>query len=313
VKTWADLEKWLDEGTAWAKSTREVEWFWNASWHNWVFGIPYPEHMTLAFKDAPRSALADCWLGKRKFNDPDSPYRHFFEFWVKAKNKGWIPENMPSRLWEGDMEASYIAGKSVMMLHGPWVWDKAMAAGSPFAVAGHQEGLPATPPADGQEVWLQGALPPNIDNQWFMREGVQKLPIWPQIVKAWNWFWSPECVPMKAQVEGRWPLYKLDEPLELKGWQYMKVLKFIGDKEGPWPNTKFEQGWTGVVLSSPYRKKGSKGVFDWETNGNNAYVTDLFAGKITVQDCLDILQRNWEESFEGLPDPNLPTLPEVPG
>jgi len=313
VKTWADLEKWLDEGTAWAKSTKEVEWFWNQAWHNWVFGVCYPEHLPLAFADGSRQRAADCWVGKAKFNAPDSPYRHFFEFYLKAKEKGWIPDNMPSRLWEGDMEASYIAGKSVMMLHGPWVWDKAMAAGSPFATAGHQEGLPASPPADGQEVWLQGALPPNIDNQWFMREGVQKLPVWPQIVKAWNWFWSPEAVPLKSQVEGRVPLYKLDEPLELKGWQFSKVLKFIGDKEGPWPNTKFEQNWTGMVLASPYRKKGSKGVFDWESNGNNAVFTDLFAGKIAVQDALDILQKNWEESYEGLPAPNLPTLPAVPG
>jgi ABC-type glycerol-3-phosphate transport system substrate-binding protein len=313
VKTWADMEKWLDDGTAWAKSSGEVEWFWNQAWHNWVFGIPYPDHMTLPFKDGSRAALADCWLGKTKFNAPDSPYRHYFEFWLKAKDRGWVADNMPSRLWEGDMEASYIGGKSVMMLHGPWVWDKALAAGSPFALADHQDGLPPTPPADGQEVWLQAALPPNIDNQWWMREGEQQLPIWPQIVTAWNWFWSPPVIPMKSQAEGRVPLYKLDEPFDLQGPQYLKVLKHIGHPEGPWPNTKFEQGWTGVVLSSPYRKKGSKGVFDWEANANNAYFTDLFAGKLDVQGALDILQANWEESFEGLPDPNLPALPEVPG
>lgn len=313
VKTLADLEKWLDEGSAWAKSTDGVEWFWNQAWHNWVFGVGYAELTTLAFMDGARARTVDCWTGKAKFNAVDSPYRHYFEFWLKAKEKGWIPENMPSRLWEGDMEASYIGGKSVMMLHGPWVWDKALAAGSPFALADHQDGLPATPPADGQEIWLQGALPPNIDNQWWMREGEQQLPIWPQIVTAWNWFWSPPVIPMKAQAEGRSVLYKLDEELDLQGPQFQKVLKYIGDPDGPYPNTKFEQGWTGMVVSSPYRKKGSKGVFDWESNGNNTVFTDLFAGKISVQDCLDIAQANWEESFEGLPDANLPTLPAVPG
>jgi hypothetical protein len=312
VKTWSDMEKWLDEGTKWAKSSGgKVDWFWNQAWHNWGFGVLFSEMVPLAWQDGSRQRLADCWMGKAKFNAADSPYRHYYEFYLNAKNKGWIAENTPSRVWEGDMEASYIAGKSVMMLHGPWVWDKALAAGSEFAVAGHQKGLPPTPPADGGQ-WLLSALPPNIDNQWWMREGEQKLPSWPQIVTAWNWFWSPEAVPLKAQAEGRVPLYKLDEPLDLKGPQYQQVLKQIGQADGPWPQVKFEQGWTGMVLSSPYRKKGSKGVFDWESNGNDAVFTDLFSGKITVQQALDVAQKNWEESFEGLPE-QMPEMPSVPG
>lgn len=298
VKTWADLEKWLDEGTAWAKATEGVDWFWNQAWHNWIFGLNYTDCIPLAWADGTRQRCADCFLGKAKFNAEDSPYRHFYEFFLKAKERGWIADNMPSRLWEGDMEASYIAGKSVMMLHGPWVWDKALAAGATF----RQEGLPATPPADGQEVWLQSALPPNIDNQWWMRAGEQDLPIWPQILTAWNWFWSPKAVAMRSQAEGRWPLYNLDEPLDLKGPQFQAVLKHIENPDGPWPQTKWEQGWTGNVLASPYRKKGSKGVWDWESNGNDVVFLDLFAGKITVKEALDIAQRNWEESYEGIPE-----------
>lgn len=296
VKTYDDLAKWLDEGTAWAKATDGVDWFWNQSWHNWIFGLNYTDCVPLAWEDGTRERSADCFLGKAKFNAEDSPYRHFFEFFLEAKERGWIPENMPSRLWEGDMEASYIAGKSVMMLHGPWVWDKALAAGATFA----QDGIPATPPADGQQ-WMQSALPPNIDNQWWMRAGEVDLPEWPQILTAWNWFWSPKVVAMKAQAEGRWPLYDLDEPLDLKGPQFQAVLKNIETPDGLWPECKWEQGFTGNVLSSPYRKKGSKGVWDWEANGNCAVFTDLFAGKIDVQGALDIAQRNWDESFEGLP------------
>jgi hypothetical protein len=177
------------------------------------------------------------------------------------------------------------------------VWDKAKAAGSTFT----QDGIPATPPAEGMETWMQFALPPNIDNQWWMRAGETKLPYWPQILDAWNWFWSPEAIPMKAQAEGRWPLYKLDEPLDLKGPQYQSVLKHIGDPEGIWPNSKWEQELSGNVQASPYRLKGSKGVFDWESNGNNTVFADLFSGKIDVQGALDIAQKNWDESFEGLP------------
>jgi ABC-type glycerol-3-phosphate transport system substrate-binding protein len=194
------------------------------------------------------------------------------------------------------MEASYIAGKSVMMIHGPWVWDKAIAAGSTFT----QSGFPATPPADGG-IWLQGALPPTIDAQYFIRAGVPDLPEWPQINKAWNWFFSPKVIEMRAQAEGRVPLYTLDEPLDLKGPQFKYILRDINNPEGAFPTVEWEQDLTGIVLSGPYQVKGAKGVWDWQANGNNEVFKDLLTGKITVQDALDIAQRNWDESYEGLP------------
>ena len=151
VKSWDDLKKWMDEGTKWAAGTDGVDWFYNQAWHNWIFGNNYTDAISLAFADGQRARHVDCWLGKANFNAEDSPYRHYYEFFKEANDKGWIPPSMWTRQWEGDMEASYIAGKSVMMLHGPWVWDKALAAGSEFAVNGMQSGIPCTPPAEGQE------------------------------------------------------------------------------------------------------------------------------------------------------------------
>ncbi len=298
IKTWADLEKWLGEGADWAAKTDGVDWFYNQAWHNWVFGNGYGDLMPLAFSDGQPDRQRDCYLGKAKFNAPDSPYRHYYEFFIKANEQGWMPPSMWTNVWEGDMEASYIAGKSVMMLHGPWVWDKALAAGSDFAVNGMQEGMPATPPAEGQGTWIQGAMPPNIDNQWFIRTGNEDTAHWPQTQVAWNWFWSPEVIPMKAQAEGRWPLYDLDEALDLQGPQFQKVLKEIGTEGGKWADAKWEQGMNGNLAASPFRKKGSKGVWDWESNGNNETMADLLQGKITVQDALDQAQANWEASYE---------------
>jgi hypothetical protein len=185
-----------------------------------------------------------------------------------------------------------------MMLHGPWVWDKALAAGSEFATAGHQEGLPASPPAEGKSPWTQAAMPPNIDNQWFIRTGNEDTPHWAQTQAAWSWFWSPEAIPMKAQAEGRWPLYDLDEPLDLQGPQYQKVLKEIGTEGGKWSDAAWEQSISGTLAASPYRLKGSKGVWDWESNGNNQVFADLLQGKITIQDALDQAQANWEASYD---------------
>ena len=295
VKTWDDMEKWMEEGTKWVATKDGVEWFWNQSWHNWGFWH-FMGVWPLAWKDGSRERQVDCFLGNAKFNGDDSPFRHSYEWYQKANDNGWIPPSFWTRQWEGDMEASYIAGKSVMMMHGPWVWDKALAAGSTFT----QDGLPSTPPADGGP-WLQYSLPPNMDNQWFMRAGVDKLPEWEQIKVAWNWFFSPDAVPIRSQAEGRVPMYKLDEPLDLKGPQFQAVLKEIGTEGGKWADVEFEAGLTGTVAASPYRKKGSVGVWDWEANGNNEVFADLLSGKITVQQALDIAQRNWDESYEGLP------------
>jgi len=298
VKNFDDLEKWLDQGTEWANSEPDVDYFWNQAWHNWVFGTFYPDlTIPLAFPEGQRTKQVDCFLGKAKFNAEDSPYRALYEFFVKAYDRGWVPETYWNRLWEGDMEASYISGKSVMMLHGPWVWDKALAAGSTF----DQRGIPASPPAEGQDQWYQGAFYPQIDGQFMMRAGVTDLPEWPQAQTAWNWFFSPDTIPMRSQAEGRAVLYKLDKPLDLQGPQYVNVLSEIGTPGGKWEDVKFEESITGEIAAGPYRKKGSSGVWDWESNNNNTVYADLSTGKMTVQEALDLAQKNWEESYEGLP------------
>jgi ABC-type glycerol-3-phosphate transport system substrate-binding protein len=297
IETFEDLKNWLDEGAKWAKTTPGVDYFWDQGWHNWVFGMCYCDTIPLAYTDGSRQAQRDCFLGKKKFNAKDSPYRHFYQFYKEAHDKGWIPSSMWTRIWEGDMEAGYIGGKSAMMLHGPWVWDKALAAGATF----EQRGFPATPPAKGNNQWLQSALPPYIDCQYFIRAGNEKTPHWPQTQHAWNWFFSPRVVAMRAQAEGRVPLYRLDEPLELKGPQYQAIVKHIENPEGNFPQVMWEQSMSGLQAASPYLKKGAKGVWDWQTNANNEVFKMLLTGKINVQQALDIAQRNWEESYEGLP------------
>lgn len=108
VKTYDDLAKWLDEGTAWAKATDGVDWFYNQSWHNWIWGLNYTDLIPLAYEDGTRERCADCFLGKAKFNAEDSPYRHYYEFFLEAKERGWIAENTPSRLWEGEDRKSVV-------------------------------------------------------------------------------------------------------------------------------------------------------------------------------------------------------------
>ena len=297
VKTWDDLKKFLAEGAAWANSDPDVDYFWDVAWHNWAWGPFYLDLIPLAFPDGQRDRQRDCFMGEAKFNAPDSPFRHGFEFFKEANDEGWIPERSWTRQWEQDMEGLYIGGKSVMMLHGPWPWDKYLAA-DPNAV---QSGMPGTPPAEGQDPWIQGAISPGVDTGWFIRAGNEETDYWEQTKTAWNWIHSPEAIVMRAQGEGRSVTYTLDEPLDLKGPQYQGVLKDIENPDGAWPDVVWEQSLTGDVAAGPYIKKGAKGVLDWQSNNNVQYWGDYLEGKMTLQEVLDIFQKNWEESYEGLP------------
>jgi hypothetical protein len=63
----------------------------------------------------------------------------------------------------------------------------------------------------------------------------------------------------------------------------------------------WEETLTGEVVAGPYLIEGAKGVYDWQSNNNNLYWGDYLTDKITLQEVLDLLQSNWEETYEGLP------------
>jgi ABC-type glycerol-3-phosphate transport system substrate-binding protein len=300
VKSWDDLKAFLEKGAAWVKAHPDkADHFWDLGWHGWVWGYNYLPMLPLAFADGQVEQQAACWTGKAKFNAPDSPYRHTFEFLKEASDKKWVPDKCWTREWESDMEASFIANKSVMMLHGPWVWDKLLAA-NPSA---DQSGLPATPPAEGQETWMQYMSRTDVTarNGFCLVEGVQKKPEWEQVKAAYYWMFSPKAVKMYAEVAGRDVLYKLDEPLDIQGPQWVGVAKEIGTKGGLWEQAKYVDAskW-GEVSAEAHRIGGSPGTWDYDGDGTglaNA-VQALMTGAKSVQQTLDWAQANYDKSYK---------------
>ena len=297
VKTWSDLKDFLQAGTEWANANPDLDFFWDQAWHSWVFGVCYADLMPLAFPDGQRAQQNKCWTGELAWNAEDSPYRYFVEFFKDAYDNGWLTENWWTREWETDMEASYIAKKSVMMLHGPWPWDKMLAA-DPTA---EQLGLPATPPAEGQDTWMQNMGPINSDSGFVLLEGVQELPEWEEIRKAFIWWSSPDVIKMRAEALGMMAMVEFDEPLELSGPQWMGVVKEIAVPGGLWEDVPYPSEAVGSQIVAGNRKAGSTGVWDWESGANVEDWTALMTEEITVQDFLDNCQARWEESYEGLP------------
>ena len=294
VKSRDDMLTWLEAGTKWANSTDDVDFFWDQGWHSWVVGNCYDKVMNLAFPDGQQEDMAACWTGEKKFNDSDSPYRHFLEFFKLAYDEGWVPENWWTREWETDMEASYIAKKSVMMLHGPWPWDKMLAQDA----TAEQLGLPASPPAAGQDTWVQYRGPISWNGGYAMLARVKDLPEWPEIEKAFAWYHSPKVVKMRLEILGVAGLYKMDELLDLTGPQWVGVVKDIAQPGGLWEDVQYTPGAWGETLAGPHYVPGTPAVWDWSSGALVEPWAEMMKGEMTIQELLDWAQENWEKSYD---------------
>ncbi len=290
VKTLEDFYKFIDDLTKYAEENPDLDYGWDRGWIN---GFMYLRHMNMvpvAFPDGGRDRQADCWFGRAKFNDPESPFRHTLEFDKEMLAKGYNAQNWWTREWKTDMEASFIAKKSAMLLHGPWVWDKVLAS-DPDA---QLQGFPF-PSVDGENTIVHMSSP-GFNSGFSLLEGVQEKEYWDQIKDAYFWWFSPDVVKMRAEVLGRDVLYDLDEPLELTGPQWKGLLQYVGGDL--WPDAVMDLGPWGEIETLPYRIGGSPGPWDRGGGSFNSTYVDAIQGNITIQEALDAAQANWEASFE---------------
>jgi len=259
VKTQADLIAFLEEGTRLVAERDDIDFFWDEGWHDWVWGANFVDVWPLAYTDGQRAPFQqDSWAGN--IDDPAAdPYRYTFQ-WVKnAYDAGVMPDEFWLREWETDMEASYIAGKSVMMLHGPWTWDK-MLAENPDA---RQEGIPATPPENEGDPWVQSVSPPNVTGGFKIPIENLDKPEWELVLKAFNFWNSPEIVLLRAQIQGVTVEYELDEPLVLEGPQYLGIVQEF-QSGGLYEDVILENAPTGVDLIAPFKNEDSGEMWEWQ-------------------------------------------------
>ena len=295
VKTFDDLKMWLDEGSKWAKSQNML--FWDQGWLNPWFGwhLNY-DTMPLAFPEGQREQQIATWKGEKKFNAEDSAYRGYLEFFKEAYDKGWLPESFWTRKWEEDMESSFAAKKSAVMLHGPWTFDKTMAIDPTAKMAA----FPATPPAAGQSQWMQLQSDPGIDTgsqAMFMRTGNEKKAEWDLVKDLYIWWHSPEIIKLRAEAIGFVPAVKLDPPADIQGGQYKAIISQIDTPGGKFEDVKWERSISGELQMGAKRKGGSPGTWDVESGNIATNWADLMTGKITVQDYLDLAQKNYDASY----------------
>jgi len=275
VKTQADLLQLLADGTAAVEARDDIDFFWDQGWQPWIFGANYLSALPLGYQDGQMAEQEASWLGQ--VTDPaEDPFRHTFQWMKEAYDAGALTQEFWLREWETDMEASYLAGKSVMMLHGPWPWDK-MLGENPDA---RQLGIPATPPENEGDPWRQWVSSPNIDNGY--RIPIENLDSenWDIVLAAFNFWNSPEAVRLQAQVLGVSMAYDLDESLEIEGPQWEGIVK------------EFQPGglYEDVVLVnqtdviSKFKVEEAGAYWDWQWNDIWA---DVMTDQMTIDEALD--------------------------
>jgi ABC-type glycerol-3-phosphate transport system substrate-binding protein len=229
-------------------------------------------------------------MGKAKFNAPDSPYRHTFEYSKLAMEKGWNQDGWWNRDWEADQESTFASKKSAMVLHGPWMWDKALAKDPNLELLGFP-----FPSVDGKETILHMEAPATSSG-WAIRAGNEKADNWEQTKSLFHWWFSPEIVKARAEIEGRALVYSLDEPLDLNAPQWKGLLQHVG--KDFFSHVKLDSGPWGEQAAAPYQISGSPGPWDFSGGSFNQVFLDAINGKITIQEALDIAQANWDKSYD---------------
>jgi ABC-type glycerol-3-phosphate transport system substrate-binding protein len=293
IKTLDDLERFLDELVEFAEQDPNLEFGWDRGWINGFMYMRYMNLIPVAFPDGQRERQFDAWMGNAKFNAEDSPYRHTFEFSKKAMERGWNSDGWWNREWEADQEATFSTKTSAMVMHGPWMWDKALAADPSLELLGFP-----FPSVDGEETILHMEAP-SIDVSWGIRSGNEETDYWDTTKELFFFWFSPPIVKARAELEGRVPLYELDEPLELDAPQWNGLLQYVG--KDFFSHVKLDDGPWGEQAAAPYLKSGAPGPWDRFTGGYNDTFVAAIKGDIPIQEALDLAQANWDKSYEGLP------------
>ncbi|NOX21812.1 MAG: carbohydrate ABC transporter substrate-binding protein [Actinobacteria bacterium] len=278
VKTQADLQKLLVDGQAAVDARDDIDFFWDVGYHGWVWSSNYLGLFPLPYKDGQRDPYQQAsWSGE--IEDPsEDPFRYTFQYFKDAYEAGLLPDSFWLRTWD-DMEVSYIAGKSVMMLHGPWVWDK-MLSENPDA---RQLGIPATPPLVEGDPWIQYVASAQLTSGYRIPVENLDLPEWPIILKAFNFWNSPEIVALRAGVNGSAMAYNFDEPLALEGPQYTGILQEF-QPGGLYEDLIITSAAPGQDVIAQYKNEDSGNFWDWQWSDTFAGVVQ---GEMTIDEALE--------------------------
>jgi len=288
IKTWDDVDAFLAELKVYVDKTDGIDYVLDTGWHSWVWGLCYPNIIALSLGADPQ-AIEDVYMGKIAWTDLEkNPYVPFFEKIKEYYQKGYFPKNWYGRDWENEYEAGLINRKSIFTLHGPWMWNKILAA-DPAADLG---GVPFPAGRDGKlaaypVTTYQGSV---ILKQW---EGT---PEYPEIVKAFIWYNSPEVAERRAQFNGSKPNFKtVSSDFTIESPQYIGVIKPAMDGAFGSGLTWDNSPW-GTTAAGPHKIEGKADVL--QDDALTGPLGKYYNGEMSLADLMALYQQRWEDAYD---------------
>jgi len=288
IKTWTDMDEFLEKLKAYVDKNPQFSYVLDTGWDAWIWGDCIPIPWAQSLNGGSTLAQRDLYTGKIRWDDmTKNPYVVVFEKLKEYYDKGYLPKNFWTRQWEPDFEAGFIAKKSLLCYHGPWIWDKVIQANPDAKLGGFL--LPAS-----NEGLIALGAPSFITGEAIYAAHKDK-PIFEEIKKAFIWWTSPEIIKQISESLGRIPTMDLKAvgAPNIDKVYYKEVMKpLLSGELGA--NIKFDMDrWPSYI--SKYRTEGKPPVF--EDDANITLYSDYFTGKITLEDFMKALQKRFDENY----------------
>ena len=288
VRAMDDLRTFLGDLESCLAGHDDIDIVLDTSWHPRVYGRWFPEIFAIAggfSKDDTRALYAGEIAWTDAENNPLVPY---FELLKEFTQAGYFPDKWWEQAWEQDMEARFIAKKSALTIHGPWIWNKVLAQNPDadldgFLVPANADGVvwqDATTADRGSVIYAA-----NADDEGFE-----------EAKKALYWWTSPEIVKLRAEAIGFLPAMDLSAVggVQLQTPQFLQVVQPAID--GAFGDIKFDDSLDGQAAAGPFKKSGTPFVI--EDNANAPLIGQFVSGEITLDELLQAFQTRWENSYD---------------
>ncbi len=294
VKSMDDLDKFLGDLKKFVDgSGGKYAYVFDTGWHPWVYGTVFPSAMATAMGGSKKQQQ-DLFVGKIKFTDLDAnPFVPFFKRYKEWYDKGYFPKKWWTRNWD-EFENGFIAQKSIITFHGPWIWDKTQAANP--AAGAQLDGFNFPASSDGKLYVTPTATFAFNTNAAALYSANKNKANAAEAKKLFMWWHTPEVIKMVSEAIGAASAVDLSSVggAALRHPQMTNVVQptIAGGK------LQYDGDFHGMDLAARYLKGGAENVM--ESDRTAAMYGDYLEGNITLEDLMKLYQARWDAAYEGL-------------
>lgn len=286
VRTWEDLEIFLEQLKVYVDATEGVDYVWDIGWHAWAVGKMIIPQLANGFGGDLEQQEA-LFRGEIDWmNQELNPFVPAFKKLKEWTEKGYLPAEWWTREWESEFEAGFIGKKSLLCYHGPWIWNKVEAADASADLSGFP-----LPTVNGKVV----GLPIELQGSGIYAANQEK-PYYDEVVKAFIWYHSPEILKLRYENLGMYSTFDLSSVggIELTNSQAVEVALPL--QKGYFGDLTMDFGFPVADRVAAYKVEGKPNVLD---DNQVAYILgDYISGKTTLEQLLAAFKQRWEEAYQ---------------